>query len=138
MLVYVSWDSSTHIHKGNTPTDFTYELPFAFELGNKATCDLHEVFLEHKIPVRGKPKSKRIQDLYIYCDILEQSVVHGELKKLLRIVYRSDQNLKPTKCFVSTPCFNRMQFSIRNKDNTIPDLTDIDLNFCLLFSNRSL
>lgn len=108
MYLYVSDTSSVSIHQNNLPHDFIYELPRSLDLSGQWELSLRQVFLKTINTVFK-------QNLYVYCDIIEDSIVHGEWKPLLKVIRRTVPNESKDNIFVRVTVQNLSRFRITLK-----------------------
>ena len=99
------------IHK-NTGYDFMIELPRTLELQGEWSCAVLEVSLE-------KPLT---EILYLYCDIIENSLILGKPLPLLRSFQESIEYAIPVYVPVIVDEIKRINFKIRDIDDKKSDI----------------
>lgn len=121
MYIHVSFDSSSELYNENQPDDFIYELPMELYLPGKWVLGVHEVIF----------KTELKQNTYIYCDIIEHSIVNGELRPLLRVVRRPVNQSPIFYVPVIVTHLKRFKITLRTKTDSIPNLPTGGLLFVL-------
>lgn len=123
MKLFVSPKDSEKLYPTNSSSDFIVELPQALDLQGTWVCGLIQVFL-------GKSPSKK---LYLYCDLVEASVIQGKLLPVLRILStkKSEEYLNPLFLPITRNRIERVRFTIKNKSDelakTVQDLGKEDI-----------
>lgn len=109
MYLIISPKDSILTHSTNTVYEFISELPKEIELEGKWVCGLVECDLD------PKPKT-----LYMYCDIVQNSIVQGQLKPILKIL--TEKNEFNQICYfpVTRSRLHRIRISIRTKEDQLP------------------
>lgn len=110
MYLHVSFDSSSDLYIENRPDDFIFELPSELHLPGQWLLGVKEVIF----------KSDLRQNTYIYCDIIEHSIVHGQLRPLLRVIRNSTKQGQCLYMPVIVSYLKRIRIWLRTKTDTAP------------------
>ncbi len=108
--LFLNSEDSKDFHS-NKNTEFIIELPDALE--GKFTCALTEIKFENTTT----------EDLYIYCDIIEDSYVNNSFLPLLRIVTESTKFHTLYYLKVKQSRIPRIKVSIKTREGKAPTLT---------------
>ena len=128
MYVYVSSKDSSAEHVDNTNFDYLYELPLELDLEGSWSCALLEIILEKKINTC----------FYVYCDIVQNSVVHGKMLPILRVIRDTNQYEKPYYVPLVVNSVKRIRIYIKTKDGQTPNIAMKDCMFVIHFrKNKS-
>ena len=120
MYLYISpTDFTGKQYPNNTQYDFIYELPHPVSLEGDWGCAIVEVLLKRKLS----------ENLYVFCDIVDNSIVHGESVPLLRTIENKVEYLNPFYHKITLNKIKRLRISIRTKRNSIPV---VNLSACTL------
>ena len=106
MYLYVSPADSKLLYSDNKVSDFTVDLPKSLELNGRWLCALVEWGMNIQVK----------NNLYVYCDIVQNSVIHGKLSPMLRIMKNSVIS-DPYYIPVTREYVDRIRFSVRTIDD---------------------
>ena len=107
--VFVASTDSLDYHPSNVPHDFTVELPDT--IIGKYSCVLLDFYCLNIT-----------EELYVFCDICEQSYVKDHKLPLMRIITHTGEVTIPYYTPVTRRNIQRMRIYIRNKDLEAPAL----------------
>ena len=110
MYLFVSAEDSKDIHPWNTVSDFIVELS-PMELKGKWSCALVECRLDKAYK----------EDLYVYCDLIQNSPIRGKMGSILRIIRKSREFSNPFYFAVSRQSVNRIRLSLKTGNGMLPD-----------------
>ena len=122
--IITNHEDSKHFFSSNDPFDFILELPETiYSTGNSSLA-----LLDHNITVDF------IGELYVYCDIIQNSLVNGDQLPLLRIIKNKRDNSFTFPYFIKLNIdhFKRIRFYIRMGDGGVPSFNIKLLNLSLL------
>lgn len=105
--LYLSSLDSKECHPLNNSYDFTIELPKIIE-GNYIFSLLE--FSCHEMP----------EELYIFCDLSEQHLVHDQMLPIIRIVKQPGEFLTQYYSPVSRRIIQRVRIYIRDRNFSVP------------------
>lgn len=108
MYLCVSPTDSVALHPSSNNDSFVFELPTPLYLDGMWSCGLAQV---------GFDKSQ-IKEVYIYCDLVGSSVVHGKLAPLLRICKKSVSFSEPFYLPITRNIIERIRFTLKQKDDS--------------------
>lgn len=78
--LFVSNEDSKLTHPGNTPDDFTVELPRPLNLDGHWVCGLKEIYVSNKVNT-GK--------VYVCTDLCQESLVCDTYTPVLRVIHKA-------------------------------------------------
>ena len=111
MYIFLRSDDSVSTHPTNNPLEFLSELPKTVTADGNYTCALVECVI-----------TPDVSDSYIiYCDIVENSCVHGKLLPVLNIIDKSGTVDLPYYIPLSRGTIHRIRIRLLNKEGTIPE-----------------
>lgn len=109
MYLFISPSDSISIHPANTNTDFIFELTKPLLLEGVWSFGLVAILFDNK----------QTENLYIYCDLVDCSVVHDKSAPLLRIVKKSEEYSYPLYLPITRNTIERIRFTVKNIANKI-------------------
>ena len=121
MYLVVGSADSKLIHPTNSPCEFIAELSRLTNLKGIWKCAL----VDYNI---GKQQR---EDLYVYCDLIQESPVHGEKLPLLRIIRRSGDISNPYYIPVNKDYVYRLRFTIKTAKGKLPSSPPTNCRFGL-------
>lgn len=122
MYVTISPRDSVLTHVKNTVYEFTSELPKEIELDGTWVCGMVECDLD------PTPKT-----LYVYSDIIQNSIVSGHMKPILKILTEKNQFNQVLYFPITRNRLHRIRIFIRTKDGATPNSNISDCYMVLHF-----
>ena len=110
MYIFIRSNDSNTTHPGNTSTEFISELPRPVVLEDELNCALVECDIGDKTG----------ESFIIYCDLVENSCVHGQLIPILNIITKSGSVNFPYYIPVSKNAISRIRIRLLNKEGETP------------------
>ena len=121
MYFYINYyDAKLYV---NTQYDYIIEFPRTFSLEGDWVCALVESSLKHDLE----------SELYLYCDVVDNTMVHGKNLPLVRTFQKSEKYTNPFYIPVTTSRINRIRFTIKDRKNITPNVDLKDFSFVLHF-----
>lgn len=112
MLLFVSHDSCKEHHPLNTPSDFVYDIPVLRQLEGEWSLGVIDVLFS----------SKLASDVFIYCDGIEESIVHNQVKPLLKVIRRPSTVVIPTFFKINIKPLYSLSFRMRTFDSDLKEI----------------
>ena len=110
MYIFIRSDDSILTHPNNNSTEFLAELPKTIVVDEKYSCALVECDI-----------GKDLKEPYIiFCDIVENSCVHGKLIPILNIISQSGTVDLPYYIPLSRGIINRVRIRLLDKEGASP------------------
>lgn len=115
MYINVSDKDSANSFFKNSPISFRVQIepPICLEPDVNWTCALMECDFNEEL-------EEKFEDMYIYCDLINTSVVNGKYGNLLRVVNKSRIFSQPFFIPISSTVIDQIHFQIRKHDGTKP------------------
>lgn len=112
MFLFVSHLSCKDRHPLNTSTDFVYDIPALGLLEGEWSLAVNEVFFG----------SKLASDVFIYCEGIEESIVHDQIKPLLKIIRRPTTLIIPNFFKINIKPLYSLSFRLRSFDSDLKEI----------------
>lgn len=110
MFIYVNSEDSCDIHFSNNSTSFVLDInpPIQLNAEENWICALTECHIDGDYE----------QDLYIYCDLIDSSIVKGKRRNILRVVNRNETYSFPYYKPVVKNYVDQIRFRITTYDDS--------------------
>ena len=122
MYLFIGSSDSTDIHSENNSCEFIIELPRHINLEGNWTCAILECDIG--------PDTWE-EELYISCDLIQNSCVHGKLAPVLAVVNKTTSFTNPFYIPVSKDNVYRMRIQLLTKEGRHPENKPIDSRIVL-------
>lgn len=130
MYIFVSSHDSKTYYPSNTGWDFRVELPVPIKEAHLYEIALTHVFYPYQLGIEN-------QYFYIFCDIVEESIVNGSKHQILGSFFQIGSIETPQYLPIIKDPLHRIHCFIKHSDLTEPAITHLPIFFTLHLKKKT-